>query len=213
LATIALVLAASGNSAQAASSLVNGNFESGDLTGWTVDTTNGGGASAVRGSTYVYCGLDGICGPRGTIFPKEGSYFALFGSGIQQSEGPSISQPFEASNGDKVSGWVFVNTDSWFEPSYKGQVVIKSDSGTTLTTPFEEFVTFGNPYWRYWEYTFSGLTGVGQFQIEARLQKTGNVMKGYLNMPDETAETLKGGWLYTGDVAKMDENGYFYIRG
>jgi long-chain acyl-CoA synthetase len=37
------------------------------------------------------------------------------------------------------------------------------------------------------------------------------VMKGYLNLPDETAETLRGGWLYTGDVAKMDESGYFYI--
>ena len=37
------------------------------------------------------------------------------------------------------------------------------------------------------------------------------VMKGYLNMPDETATTLREGWLYTGDVAKMDEDGYFYI--
>jgi long-chain acyl-CoA synthetase len=37
------------------------------------------------------------------------------------------------------------------------------------------------------------------------------VMKGYLNMPEETASTLKNGWLYTGDVAKMDEDGYFYI--
>jgi len=36
-------------------------------------------------------------------------------------------------------------------------------------------------------------------------------MKGYLDMPKETAETLKDGWLYTGDVAKMDESGYFYI--
>ena len=37
------------------------------------------------------------------------------------------------------------------------------------------------------------------------------VMKGYLNMPQETAETKRDGWLYTGDVAKMDESGYFYI--
>jgi long-chain acyl-CoA synthetase len=37
------------------------------------------------------------------------------------------------------------------------------------------------------------------------------VMKGYLNLPDESAETLKDGWLYTGDVARMDESGYFYI--
>jgi long-chain acyl-CoA synthetase len=36
-------------------------------------------------------------------------------------------------------------------------------------------------------------------------------MKGYWNMPDETAATLKDDWLYTGDIAKMDEDGYFYI--
>lgn len=37
------------------------------------------------------------------------------------------------------------------------------------------------------------------------------VMKGYWNMPEETAKTLKDGWVYTGDIAKMDEDGYFYI--
>ena len=37
------------------------------------------------------------------------------------------------------------------------------------------------------------------------------VMKGYLNMPDETAEALKGGWLHSGDIGKMDEDGYFYV--
>ncbi len=37
------------------------------------------------------------------------------------------------------------------------------------------------------------------------------VMKGYWNMPEETAKTLVDGWLYTGDIAKMDEDGYFYI--
>ena len=37
------------------------------------------------------------------------------------------------------------------------------------------------------------------------------VMQGYWNQPDETKNTLRGGWLYTGDIAKMDEDGYFYI--
>ena len=38
-----------------------------------------------------------------------------------------------------------------------------------------------------------------------------NVMGGYYNLPRETEETLKKGWLYTGDLAKIDEEGYIYI--
>ncbi|MBA4535693.1 fatty acid--CoA ligase family protein [Bacillus aquiflavi] len=38
-----------------------------------------------------------------------------------------------------------------------------------------------------------------------------NVMKGYYKMPEETAATIRNGWLYTGDMARMDEDGYFYI--
>jgi len=41
--------------------------------------------------------------------------------------------------------------------------------------------------------------------------KSPNLMKGYHNMPAETANTLRDGWLFTGDIARMDEDGYTYI--
>jgi long-chain acyl-CoA synthetase len=37
------------------------------------------------------------------------------------------------------------------------------------------------------------------------------VMQGYWNKPEETAQTIRNGWLHTGDIAKMDEEGFFYI--
>ncbi len=38
-----------------------------------------------------------------------------------------------------------------------------------------------------------------------------HIMKGYWKQPEETARTLRGGWLHTGDLARRDEDGYFYI--
>lgn len=37
------------------------------------------------------------------------------------------------------------------------------------------------------------------------------VVPGYWNKPEETAYAIRNGWLYTGDVGKMDENGWFYV--
>jgi long-chain acyl-CoA synthetase len=48
--------------------------------------------------------------------------------------------------------------------------------------------------------------GVGEICVRG-----GNVMQGYWNKPEETAQCMRNGWLLTGDVGHRDEDGYFYI--
>ena len=48
-------------------------------------------------------------------------------------------------------------------------------------------------------------------EIGELVVKGPQVMKGYWKRPEETARTIRDGWLYTGDIAYMDEEGYFYI--
>ncbi|MBR7555025.1 fatty acid--CoA ligase family protein [Allobacillus sp. GCM10007491] len=48
-------------------------------------------------------------------------------------------------------------------------------------------------------------------QVGELIVRGPNVMKGYYKMPEETQATIKDGWLYTGDMARMDEDEYFYI--
>jgi long-chain acyl-CoA synthetase len=38
------------------------------------------------------------------------------------------------------------------------------------------------------------------------------VMRGYNNRPEDTAQTIRDGWLYTGDIGSVDEHGYTFIR-
>jgi acyl-CoA synthetase (AMP-forming)/AMP-acid ligase II len=52
---------------------------------------------------------------------------------------------------------------------------------------------------------------VGVGEVGEIVARGDNIMLGYLNDEELTAKTLKGGWLHTGDLAKKDEDGFFFI--
>ncbi len=57
----------------------------------------------------------------------------------------------------------------------------------------------------------TGTEEVPNGQLGELIVKGPQIMKGYWNMPEETAVALRDGWLFTGDIAKMDEDGYLSI--
>jgi long-chain acyl-CoA synthetase len=56
-----------------------------------------------------------------------------------------------------------------------------------------------------------GVTVLASGEIGELAIRSPNVMRGYHNMPTETTNSLRDGWLFTGDIARMDPDGYFYI--
>ncbi len=54
---------------------------------------------------------------------------------------------------------------------------------------------------------------VAHGEIGEIVTRAGTAMSGYWNLPDETAATLKDGWIYTGDLGRRDADGYVYLAG
>jgi long-chain acyl-CoA synthetase len=52
---------------------------------------------------------------------------------------------------------------------------------------------------------------VAQGEVGEVVIRGHNIMKGYWQRPDATAEAMRGGWFHSGDMARTDEDGYFYI--
>jgi long-chain acyl-CoA synthetase len=52
---------------------------------------------------------------------------------------------------------------------------------------------------------------VAQGEVGEIVIRGHNIMKGYWQRPEATAEAMRGGWFHSGDMARVDEDGYFYI--
>ncbi|MGJ7920484.1 long-chain-fatty-acid--CoA ligase [Neobacillus sp. LXY-4] len=112
-----------------------------------------------------------------------------------------IQQKFEEVTGGKlVEGYGLTETSPvthsnflWDRPRVKGSIGVPwpDTDAAILSLKTGEPVPVGE---------------IGEIAV-----KGPQVMKGYWNRPEETEQTIKNGWLLTGDLGYMDEDGYFYV--
>jgi fatty-acyl-CoA synthase len=94
-------------------------------------------------------------------------------------------------------------------------------TGTIVALPPEDHVPEGSPRMRaagkplpWVEVRIMDSTGqeVPRGEVGEIATRSGANMVGYWNRPEETAKTIRDGWLYTGDAGFMDEDGYVFIH-
>lgn len=157
------------------SGIVNPDFETGNLAGWSISIPSGGTAQAVMSWTSP------VPNPM-TYNPKNGSYFALL-----KTDGPgsftTIWQSFSVPAGAHISGWAFFKAGDYNNDNAQVRIM----QGTTLeATPFYADVHIVGAYgwtpWTYWHYTF---TASGTYTVEARVANWGdNVFDSYMGLDD-----------------------------
>ncbi|MGG1879111.1 long-chain fatty acid--CoA ligase [Paenibacillus cisolokensis] len=160
--------------------------------------------------------LDLIRKKKATLFPGAPTmYIALINHPqIKDYDLSSINACISGSAG------LPVEVQDTFEELTKGRLI--EGYGLTEAAP----VTHANPIWGHRKI---GTIGIPLPDTEAKvvnpdtgdevpvgepgelIVKGPQVMKGYWKRPEDTFETLRGGWLFTGDMATMDEEGYFRI--
>jgi long-chain acyl-CoA synthetase len=104
-------------------------------------------------------------------------------TGAKLVEGYGLSEASPVTHANPIFGWNRIGTIGLPWPDTEAKIV-------DLETGKKEL----------------GVNEIGELVIRGP-----QVMKGYWNMPEETALVLREGWLHTGDIARMDEEGYFQI--
>jgi long-chain acyl-CoA synthetase len=150
-----------------------------------------------------------------TLFGGVPSMFVLM---LQAPDRPKLDKLRIA-----ISGGAPLSPETWqaFEATFNAKMI--EGYGLTEASP----VVAVNPPFGLHKYGSVGLPlpgvdisivdgsgrEVSTGEVGELLVRGGNVMKGYLNRPRDTADVLRDGWLLTGDLARRDEDGYLYIAG
>jgi long-chain acyl-CoA synthetase len=121
-----------------------------------------------------------------------------------------------------VSGGAAMPVEVMHAFNKKYNVKILEGYGLSETSPVASFNhldreakpgSIGTPVWGVQMRVVDAEGGdVAQGELGEIVIRGHNVMKGYYKRPDATAEAIRGGWFYTGDVALMDEEGAFFIK-
>ncbi|MHB1126810.1 MAG: long-chain-fatty-acid--CoA ligase [Bacillota bacterium] len=94
------------------------------------------------------------------------------------------------------------------------QTMLRPEDHITEGTEKEmrRLLSVGKPVFGHWLRIVNELDeDVPAGEVGEILCRSDQTMKGYWRNPDATRETLRGGWLHTGDMGKFDEDGYLYI--
>ncbi|KAA9153510.1 long-chain fatty acid--CoA ligase [Amycolatopsis acidicola] len=161
--------------------------------------------------------LDAIERHRCTVFAGVPTmYYALAHEDLTGRDVSSLR--VGSSGGAAIPG----ETIRLFEEKFAGVVILEGYglSETASTTTFNisaeqrKVLSIGKPIWGVQVRVVDedgtplppGPDNVGEIVIRGH-----NVMKGYHNRPQETAEAFRGGWFHTGDLAYADEDGYLFV--
>ena len=143
-------------------------------------------------------------------------YFALLQKDITGRDLSTLR--VGCSGGAPIPGEVI----SSFEKKFPGVVILEgyglseSASTTTFNISAEErrVLSIGKPIWGVDIKIVDeqgGVLGDGEDQVGELVIRGHNIMKGYYKNPDATAEAIKDGWFYTGDLGYRDADGFYFI--
>jgi long-chain acyl-CoA synthetase len=117
----------------------------------------------------------------------------------------AVAEQFEAKIGGVISeSWCLTESTMASTKSYANKSAFRKLGSVGIPLPFTEVKVVDVE------------TGTREMPVGEEgelIQKGPSVAQGYFNLLEDSKESFKDGWLYTGDLGKMDEDGFFYITG